>query len=177
MGGAAAGQMGMAAFDAGLDVAVQTQGQMLAHKYAKDMYKHRYQWAVKDMRKAGINPILAAGGGKPPVGSGVGGGGSRTPSKFDVVRTAKEMKMMDNEIERSFNEAGRTGAQWVKESAQARLAMEQNRKTETERRLLEAQLPSAKAFERMDRTRFGEILRYIRRGRDAMTPWPGRNSR
>lgn len=30
-----------------------------AYRRAKEMYQHRYQWAVDDMRKAGLNPILA----------------------------------------------------------------------------------------------------------------------
>lgn len=31
------------------------------HRQRK-FYKHRYQWQMKDMRKAGLNPILSAGG-------------------------------------------------------------------------------------------------------------------
>lgn len=30
-------------------------------KQARDMYKHRYQWQVADMKKAGLNPALAYG--------------------------------------------------------------------------------------------------------------------
>ena len=32
-----------------------------AYDRQKNFYKHRYQWMMKDMRKAGLNPILAAG--------------------------------------------------------------------------------------------------------------------
>lgn len=32
-----------------------------AYKRQKDFYKHRYQWMMKDMEDAGLNPILAAG--------------------------------------------------------------------------------------------------------------------
>lgn len=29
------------------------------YQYNKDLYQHRYQWQVEDMRKAGLNPVLA----------------------------------------------------------------------------------------------------------------------
>ena len=30
-----------------------------ANEWNVENYKHRYQWAVEDMRNAGLNPILA----------------------------------------------------------------------------------------------------------------------
>jgi len=32
---------------------------------SKEMYKHRYQWQVKDLQKAGLNPMLAVSNGAP----------------------------------------------------------------------------------------------------------------
>lgn len=46
-------------------------------KFQKKMYQHRFQYSVKDMRKAGINPILAARG-------GLGGGGSPSGSQASM---------------------------------------------------------------------------------------------
>lgn len=40
-----------------------------ARQFAKEVMQHRYQWAVSDLKKAGINPIFAVSGG------GLGGGG------------------------------------------------------------------------------------------------------
>ena len=55
-----------------------------ATKYAAglqaDMYKHRYQWAVEDMRKAGLNPILAATSGISGSFGGASALGTSVPS-------------------------------------------------------------------------------------------------
>lgn len=42
----------------------------LAYQRSVQSYRRRYQWAVEDMKRAGLNPILAASGGF-QVGSGV----------------------------------------------------------------------------------------------------------
>lgn len=51
-----------------------------AAKLQADMYKHRYQWAVDDMRKAGLNPILAATSGIGGSFSGASALGTSVPS-------------------------------------------------------------------------------------------------
>ena len=40
-----------------------TKSQVLAQRMSTNAYKKRYQWTTRDMRKAGLNPILAATGG------------------------------------------------------------------------------------------------------------------
>lgn len=39
--------------------------------WAENFYKHRHQWEVEDLRKAGLNPVLSAkfGGGQVPTGA------------------------------------------------------------------------------------------------------------
>ena len=49
-------------------------------KLQADMYKHRYQWAVEDMRAAGLNPILAATSGIGGSFSGASALGTSVPS-------------------------------------------------------------------------------------------------
>lgn len=45
-------------------------------KIQEEQYKHRYQWAVEDMKNAGLNPILAATSGIAGSLSGVSSAGS-----------------------------------------------------------------------------------------------------
>lgn len=56
----------------------------------KHFYQHRYQWMMDDMRKAGLNPILAAGS------AGFSTGGTPTPQmstlpQQDYASTAKSL--------------------------------------------------------------------------------------
>ena len=44
-------------------------------------YKHRYQWAVDDMRAAGLNPILAATNG---IGGSISGASAGTVGMSDI---------------------------------------------------------------------------------------------
>ena len=46
-----------------------------------DNYKHRYQWAVDDMRNAGLNPILAATNG---IGGSIAGASAGTIGMSDI---------------------------------------------------------------------------------------------
>ena len=46
-----------------------------------DNYKHRYQWAVDDMRAAGLNPILAATNG---IGGSIAGASAGTIGMSDI---------------------------------------------------------------------------------------------
>lgn len=57
----------------------------LQHKFNVDDYWHRYQWAAKDMRLAGLNPILAAtnGIGGSINGTGLGQSSAVVPSVPD----------------------------------------------------------------------------------------------
>jgi len=67
--GQALGAAGTAVLGAGLDYASASAAARQQYKYQKKMYKHRYQWQVQDMKKAGINPMLSATSGAPVPGS------------------------------------------------------------------------------------------------------------
>lgn len=75
-------------------------------------YRHRYQWAVEDMKKAGINPILAAGslgGGAGPGGSSAGGV-MKGYDKFLDIASAKQLLSQANLNNKAADAAESTSA-------------------------------------------------------------------
>lgn len=59
-----------------------SKSQERQYEYNKDMYQHRYQWQVEDMRKAGLNPVLAGLNGSVGSAGSVGMVGANTSSTF-----------------------------------------------------------------------------------------------
>lgn len=55
-----------------------------ANAWNVENYKHRYQWAVDDMRSAGLNPILAATNG---IGGSISGASAASVGMSDIGST------------------------------------------------------------------------------------------
>ena len=55
-----------------------------ANAWNVENYKHRYQWAVDDMRAAGLNPILAATNG---IGGSIAGASAASVGMSDIGST------------------------------------------------------------------------------------------
>lgn len=87
-----------------------------ANAWNVENYKHRYQWAVDDMRAAGLNPILAATNG---VGGSIAGASAASVGMSDIgstmnsarsasaaERQAKNVEhLAASQIDRNFSEA------------------------------------------------------------------------
>lgn len=87
-----------------------------ANAWNVENYKHRYQWAVEDMRRAGLNPILAATNG---IGGSISGASAASVGMSDIgstmnsaraagaaERQAKNVEhLAASQIDRNFAEA------------------------------------------------------------------------
>jgi hypothetical protein len=60
-----------------------------ANEWNVENYKHRYQWAVDDMRAAGLNPILAATNG---IGGSISGASAASVGMSDIGSTMNSAK-------------------------------------------------------------------------------------
>lgn len=60
-----------------------------ANAWNVENYKHRYQWAVEDMRDAGLNPILAATNG---IGGSISGASAASVGMSDIGSTMNSAK-------------------------------------------------------------------------------------
>lgn len=91
-----------------------------SRKFTKKMYKHRFQYTVADMRKAGINPIAAAG-------MGLGGGGSPSGAMASMpdlgqaastaIKTGSERRKRKSERDLLGTQMGLVNQQTIHEKA------------------------------------------------------------
>lgn len=109
MAGAAIGGAVIGAVSDGLNTLASAMMAAKARKWAKKMYKHRYQYTMEDMRKAGLNPMLA-------MRTGVSGG---------VPSAAFSAASNTGAAQRGFAEGGKLGVQKTLARAQRENILEQ----------------------------------------------------
>lgn len=100
----------------------------LNHKYQKEFAQNAHQWEVEDLKKAGLNPALSAGGGGASAsGGGSFGGQTGTPggNPLDIVGNIVGMA----------NQTSATKSQNNLNDAQAMLAMAQAKNIPEELRI------------------------------------------
>lgn len=171
---AAAAGMLSDAIKTGVGMAFSAKEAKKQRRFAKHMYRHAVQYRMEDLRKAGINPILAGqmvGGVPSGSAASMPSAGSGGPqSALAAVRLSEELKNMKAErvlkeeqgrlAKEHWNES-RT-RQWL-HNAQAEREKATTRATTINRMLTETQLPAAQAQARFDATDFGQFLREARR--------------
>lgn len=159
-----------------------------AMEFQEKLYKHRFRWAMKDMRLAGLNPMLAysqAGGGVP------GGAQYQAPNILEgAANSAAAYPVRKSELESQAaqrkvlkEEAFLRRAQGDKTVTEEWLAREQALKSQMDRqvsaatagniaadtRLKAAGLPLAEADAAFYKTEVGQALRTLERASGSVT--------
>ena len=137
--------------------------------FAERMYKHRYRYQMRDLRKAGLNPMLAYTQGPGPAPAGAGGGtvsdfgrGALKGTVATAIRLGQELKNMKAQEAREREQAWHHSAAGSREMMEGFLAQDraaltrQQVKTEEIRRALMAtQIAGARSAERFNRSWLG----------------------
>lgn len=87
-----------------------------ANAWNVDNYKHRYQWAVDDMRAAGLNPILAATNG---IGGSISGASAASVGMSDIGSTMNSARSASAAERQAKNAEHLAGSQIDKNNAEA----------------------------------------------------------
>jgi len=144
--------------------AASTREQM---RFQERMSSTAWQRGVKDMRKAGINPMLAfmQGGASTPTGASFGGEDVVTPA----ISTARQGMRLKRELSLLDEQVRNVQADTAAKGAQADLARHQALEVDTRAemnnvnaRTLWTQLPGLINQRNADRTWFGKAAPYVR---------------
>ncbi len=187
MGGwAAVAQIGTQVASSALGASFAQKQAKKAWKRQQQMYKHRYQWQMEDMRKAGLNPILAyrqtppgttISGGGPPAGMGSGGAGlasAGVSAKAERRNQRTQGMLLNAQLDlikgQTFKEYG--------------VGVEANQRALNQRDLLPYMINSADASARAAQfetnlltSPAGRTMRWIERVKQSIVPWSGRSGR
>jgi hypothetical protein len=87
-----------------------------ANAWNVENYKHRYQWAVDDMRQAGLNPILAATNG---IGGSIAGASAASVGMSDIGSTMNSARSASAAERQAKNAEHLAGSQIDKNAAEA----------------------------------------------------------
>lgn len=87
-----------------------------ANAWNVENYKHRYQWAVDDMRAAGLNPILAATNG---IGGSISGASAASVGMSDIGSTMNSARAASAAERQAKNAEHLAGSQIDKNAAEA----------------------------------------------------------
>lgn len=184
MGGwAAAAQIGAEMVDKGIDIGfgLYTQGQQKAEaakarQWAYDMATTEYQRTMKDMKNAGLNPILAAK---------VGGGATPSASQANIAAprsttSAKDALLSAMQIDEAKARIANYNADTQKKFEEAMVNSAQYKEINSRISILQEELTSAKAAakraeedDKFYSTDTGKVMREIDLIGKSLNPFAG----
>lgn len=132
--------------------------------FQQDMYERRYQYAMNDMRAAGINPMLAGevGGGSAPSGSQATISDPVTPAVNSALAARMNSEQLKQVKAQTDNVKSQTEVNEVEKIKKFQEAIQVNALTEATRAQQQNLLSSAGAAE-AQQAQIGELIQKIRR--------------
>ena len=161
---------------AGITSAVSSHEAHKQRQWAEKMMKRAYQYTMQDMRKAGLNPILAYKTGPTNVG---GGSMAHTPdfgsaasadvnSAKEIFRTNADVTLKNRQTDQTSANIGLLNEQAQTQTRQQDFLSAQSRETTARAIFQESQIPKAVADAEIDNTWWGKTLHQINRGSQAI---------
>ncbi len=143
-----------------------------ARAWQRRRYAERYQVTMKDMEKAGINPILAVQGALGGAGSMPGASqGAQFPDIGKTINTGREVSLKRERFSR--RELALMESQRYKNTSEGTTAIEMGERIKAERHLLELKFPGAEYEAAMDRHWYGKFFRGVGRALPTVTSAAG----
>jgi hypothetical protein len=133
--------------------------------YNQINYRNRYQWMAEDMRKAGLNPILAASGGFNVSGSPQAGlpnmaSASINAPPMDIAGSVKELQqakteedkqdLIKNQSKHEIAKIFETRERTKKVTTEERVLMQEHFKLEKEFSLIEANIKNVESITQLN---------------------------
>lgn len=144
-----------------------------SRNWQRHVAKNKHSWEIESLKKAGLNPILAAGvqpnpgAGPPPAQvpdySKIGeAGGKAASTAIEIMKAKKELEILANTAHNIREDTDLKTEQIYKTAAE-------KFNLHTQKRLLDYQLPGAEAEANIDASAYGRFMR----GVDRLNPLTG----
>lgn len=162
-----------------MSTALQAREAKKNRKFQERMSSTAYQRGMKDMRKAGLNPLLAysQGGASTPSGAQakVADFGGAATTGLQAYNKKIERKNLEADLGVKGTQVGLNKALKVKAAHEANAASSSalqlralSHKTVAETNILNSQLAGHKSEEKLDKTQAGRVMRLINRASRSM---------
>lgn len=144
--------------------------------HQEEMFRHRYQWQMQDMREAGLNPMLASGATPPSGGGGGSVGSGSNPDIVGALATAKQFEKIDQDMKTQEEQQkllkaqeGKTRMDSDKTAAETFERLEAARESQKRQELLHEQVAKTRAETRSSSAKGWQAEEDVRR-RKAIGP-------